>query len=295
MKKRIASYLMLIGAMLIFGSIGIFRRYIPLSSGLLACARGFMGALVLLLYLKIKKHKIGLPPEKKSLVLLVLSGVAMGANWILLFEAFNYTSVAVATLCYYMEPTIVVLMSPIILKEKLPGKKIICVVISIAGMILVSGITDGGSLQIDGMRGVLFGLEAAVLYSTVVILNKLIDMDDAYGKTIIQLLSAAIVLVPYVLATEKNGFANISGLSVVMVLIVGIVHTGFAYALYFGSMKELSAQSIAVLSYLDPVSALIMAAIILHEKLSLAGLVGGILIIGAALLSEINIKKNKEK
>lgn len=277
---------MFITSMLIYGTIGIFRRYIPVSSALLAFIRGLMGAAVLTLFVKAKGQKIRHGIGVKSLLLLVLSGAAMGFNWILLFEAYNYTTVATATLCYYMEPTIVIFVSPFIFKEKLTIRKVICAIVSLVGMIFVSGILNGQGIQLNETKGILFGLGAAVLYSTVVVLNKIVQIEDAYEKTIIQLLSAAIVLIPYLLLTEDFSSVQLSAISIWMILIVGIVHTGIAYALYFGSMKDLSSQSIAVLSYIDPVSALILSAIILGEEFTVFGLIGAILIIGSAIISE---------
>lgn len=291
MKSRIKSYLMLIGAMLIFGTIGIFRRNIPVSSGLLACVRGLLGTLFLLLFLFVTKRRPAKDLGKKNLLLLILTGGLIGANWILLFEAYNCTSVATATLCYYMEPTIVILVSPLIFKEKITLKKFLCALISVIGMVFVSGIVGGGEVYEKNVLGVLFGLGAAALYSTVVVLNKLIKVDDAYTKTLLQLFSAAVVLVPYLLLTEDFSAIRLGTLSIVLIVVVGIVHTGIAYALYFGSMNNLEAQSIAVLSYIDPVSALILSALILHEKTTVLGITGAVLIIGAALLSEVNFKK----
>lgn len=289
--NKTKSYLMLISSMLIFGTIGIFRRYIPLSSALLSCTRGFLGAAILIIFLKIKKVKLVHTIGIKKLLLLALTGALMGANWIFLFEAYNHTTVAVATLCYYMQPTIVIILSPIIFGERLSIKKFFCIIVSLIGMIFVSGIVDGNLQQATNVKGVLFGLLAAALYASVVILNKKIQMEDAYEKTIIQLLSAAIVLVPYLIFTEDFGAIEINVFSIVMILVVGVIHTGIAYAMYFGSMKALSAQSIAVLSYLDPVSALILSAAILKESLTIFGIIGAVMIIGTALFSEVGQKE----
>lgn len=288
MNARNKSYVMLIASMLIFGTIGIFRRYIPLSSGLLSCIRGVLGSLVLIAFVIIKKINFDRNIGIRNLILLIVTGALIGFNWILLFEAYNYTTVATATLCYYMQPTIVMLAAPLILREKLTGKKLLSVIISIVGMILVSGIFDTSELSLSAIKGISFGLGAAVLYAMVIILNKLINIDNAYEKTIIQLSSAAIVLIPYILFTEDFGNIVLSRISLIMILIVGIVHTGIAYAMYFASMKDLDAHSIALLSYLDPVSALILSALFLHEGLSIWGIVGAILIIGAALISELS-------
>lgn len=286
------SYILIISSMLIFGTIGVFRRYIPLSSGMLAFIRGVVGSLFLLGFVKIKGIKMGKDIDKKSLILTIISGGFIGINWILLFEAFNYTTVATATLCYYMQPTIVIFLSQLILKEKLVVKKVICAIISIIGMLFVTGVIDAGNApSIADLRGVFLGLGAAAFYSAVVMLNKMINMENAYTKTIIQLSSAAIILVPYLIATgEFTSWVSSEEINVfviVMILIVGIIHTGIAYAMYFGSMNNLKSQSIAIMSYIDPVFALILSAAFLHEKISIWGIIGAVLILGSALISEI--------
>lgn len=281
------SLCMLILAMLIFGTIGIFRRWIPLSSSLLAFARGVQGTLFLILFISLKKKKIFRDIEKRKLYLLILSGALIGINWMLLFEAYNATSVPTATLCYYMEPTIVILLSPFLLKEQLTGKKVICSILAIIGMIFVSGVLEGQKTGADDMKGILFGLGAAALYATVVIINKKLGKIDAYQQTIIQLGAASITILPYLILTEDFTRISWNGRTLLMLLIVGIVHTGIAYALYFGSMEGIKGQSIAIFSYIDPISALVLAAIFLGESLSIFGVVGAIMILGATLFSEL--------
>lgn len=286
--KNLKSYLMLIASMLIFGTTGIFRRFIPLSSGMLAFSRGLLGSAFLALFMRLSRRhsdeKLGL----KTLLLLVLTGALIGFNWIFLFEAYNYTSVATATMCYYMQPTIVILLSPLFLHERLTRRRLLCAAAAVSGMILVSGITGGTEASARNLTGVFFGLGAAVLYAAVVILNKKIALDDAYRRTAIQLAGAAVTLLPYLLLTEDFSAIHLSAASIALVLFVGAVHTGFAYALYFGSMKRLKAQSIAVLGYIDPVFALLLSAAVLHESLSPIALIGAALIIGSALISELS-------
>ena len=283
------SYMMLISSMLIFGTIGIFRKYIPLSSGMIAFFRGLLGSAFLFIFFAVKGHKTH-RIEKKKLLMLTVTGAILGLNWILLFEAYNYTSVATATMCYYMQPTIVILLSPITFQERITIKKGFCAIASIIGMVFVSGMMDNAGINAQDITGILCGLGAAVFYSLVVIMNKKVQIKDVYEKTIIQLASSAIILIPYLLLTENWSAIALDTMAVVMVLIIGIVHTGIAYALYFGSMKDLKAQSIAVLSYIDPVFALLLSAGVLHEKLSVFGVAGAVLILGSALISEINGK-----
>lgn len=285
-ESSLKSYLMLISAMLLYGTIGVFRRYIPLSSGMLAFSRGLLGSLFLWGLVRLrgrgKTERIG----RRSLLLLALTGALIGANWMLLFEAYNHTTVATATMCYYMQPTLVILLSPLVLRERLTARRLACAGAAVAGMAFVSGVADGGGISARDLSGVAFGLGAAALYATVILLNKKLQVEDVYRKTAVQLTAATVALAPYVLLTEDFAAIRLDARAAVLVLIVGIVHTGVAYAMYFGSMKRLRAQTIALLSYIDPVFALLLSAAVLHEPITPLGLLGAALIIGSALVSE---------
>ena len=276
-----------ISSMLIFGTVGVVRRYIPLPSALLAFARGILGGLFLLVFVMIRKKDAGERLPRRVLLRLMLTGALIGFNWMLLFEAFNHTTVAVATLCYYMQPTIVILLSPLVFRERLTAKKALCAAVSILGMALVSGVLGSGGTRGGSLRGILLGLGAACFYAAVIITNKKIQGVDPYRRTTVTLLSAGIVMLPYLLLT--NGFTGGGGglPAVLLLLVLGIVHTGIAYTMYFGSMDGLRVQTIAVLSYIDPVSALLFSALLLREPLGLAGVAGAVLIIGAAMVSEL--------
>lgn len=277
----------LISAMFIFGTIGIFVRYIPLPSSVLALVRGVVGTLFLLLFLKIKKQPLDKGAIKDNLWVLCLSGAFIGVNWILLFEAYRYTTVATATLCYYLAPVFVIVAAPIVLKEKNSLKKWICALIALVGMVFVSGVAEGGIPTLGELRGVMLGVGAAVFYASVMLLNKKLKPIGAYDKTILQLAAAAVVILPYALFTENVTALDWNPLSVCMLAVVGIVHTGIAYALYFGSMTHLKAHTIAIFSYVDPVVAIILSALILRESLTPLGIVGAILILGSTLVSEL--------
>lgn len=201
-KDNFKSYIALIGSMLIFGTLGVVRRYVPLSSAMLALCRGALGSVFLLIFVLVRGGKLKLP-ERKATLWLVLTGAIMGLNWMLLFEAYSYTTVAAATMCYYMQPTIVILLSPLVFRERLSGRKLACAAAAIVGMLFVSGVLSGGVGQVRDIRGIAFGLGAAALYAAVIILNKKVVVEDIYAKTVIQLAGAALVMIPYVLLTER--------------------------------------------------------------------------------------------
>ncbi len=282
------SLAMNIAAMLIFGTIGVVRRQIPLSSGFLAFTRGILGGLTILAFMKLKGKSVRENLSRSQVLWLSATGAIMGVNWILLFEAFEHTTVAVATLCYYMQPTIVILLSPLVFREKLSLKKALCAAVAVAGMILVSGVIGGSGPRGGIVTGILLALCAAVLYAAVIMMNKSqrIAGVNALQKTTVQLLSAGAVMIPWLLLSGGWPDAEWSPKVIVLVLTVGIVHTGIAYLLYFGSINGLRVQSIAILSYIDPVSALFFSALFLKEPLSLPGVIGAVMIIGSALVGE---------
>ena len=280
-------------SMVIFGTIGIFRRYIPLPSSLVAMTRGLTGMLFLLLVMVLRKRGMNRAAVRRKLGMLCLSGAAIGVNWILLFEAYNYTSVATATLCYYLAPMFVILASPLVVGERLTAKKLICVLAALLGMVFVSGVLEAGGGSSD-LKGVLLGLGAAVLYASVVLMNKQLGDVPAWDRTIVQLGSSAAVLLPYVLLTEDVGALSFTPATLALLMVVGIVHTGMAYAMYFGSLMQLKAQTAAILSYIDPVVAVLLSALLLKERMSLLSGLGAVLVLGAAIVSELPNARRRE-
>ena len=275
-------------SMLIFGTIGIFVRFIPLPSSVIALARGIIGAAFLLLIVCARRSRLSLAAIRRNLPLLLASGAFLGFNWMLLFEAYRYTTVATATLCYYLAPVFITLASPLVLRERLTPVKVLCVVAALFGMALVSGVWEAGAGGSRSLTGVLLGVGAAVLYACIVLLNKKLKDIAAFDTTIMQLGISALVLLPYALLTESAAQMQISPLSGVLLLTVGILHTGVAYALYFGSIRGLPAQTVAIFSYIDPIVAILLSALLLKERMGLAGGVGAELVLGSTLISEVS-------
>lgn len=289
---RLNARLPFILSMLIFGSIGLFVRWIPLSSAMLALVRGVVGALFLLLVLAIRKQGLDLSAIRARLPLLALSGACLGVNWVLLFEAYRYTAVSTATLCYYMAPVLVILVSPLLFKEQLGAKKLLCVAAALLGMVLVSGVLRSGGGAGTELRGILMGLGAAVFYAAVMLFNQKLGAVSAYDKTIVQLGVSSLVMVLYLLLT--HGFSGMGGMTVpsaLLLLLVGVVHTGIAYALYFGAIQAIPAQTAALMSYIDPVVAILLSALVLREAMGPLEILGAVLILGATLVSELTANK----
>lgn len=291
MKKESSARMSLILAMIIFGTIGIFRKYIPLSSGIVAWVRGVLGVAFLLIFIKMKKINMDWNSIRAHLKILLISGGLIGMNWVLLFESYRYTSVAAATLCYYMAPIFVMIVSPFVLKEKMTVKKAVCVIVALLGMVFVSGVLDGEISDLSELKGILFGLGAAALYATVIMMNQKLKKVPTYDKTIMQLGTAAVILIPYILLVEDLSAVTLTPLIIIMLIIVGVVHTGIAYALYFGSMNELRAQTVALFGYIDPIVAIILSALFLKEPMTVYSAIGAVLVLGATMISELPEKR----
>lgn len=285
MKEKVS----LILSMVIFGTIGIFVNYIGLPSGVIASCRGITGAVVILAVMLITGRKIDFKAVKKKLPVLLASGAAIGFNWILLFEAYRFTGIPVATVCYYTAPIIVVIVSSFIFKDRLKAKQIICVFVALIGVALVSGVFQSDSSKITG---VLCGLGAAALYASVMIMNKFMGEVESYERTVVQLSVAGLVVLPY--AWFTMGDITFNPKSAILLVVVGVVHTGFAYLLYFGAMKKLKSQTVAILSYIDPASAIILSSIVFVQLPTVHEFIGVVLIMSAAALSEIRIKEKQK-
>ena len=281
------SRIFLISSMVIFGTIGLFVRGISLPAAEIALYRSLLAILLVGVFMLLRKKDKSAPKQsiRRMLPLLFLSGAALGFNWILLFEAYRYTTISSATLAYYFAPVLVTLLSYFLFKEKLGVKQWLCFAASTLGVLLITGIGGEGSSTI----GVLLGLGAACLYATVVLINKYIGEIDGILRTLLQFCAAAVVMLPYV--ALSGGFhlqdLRIGGIS--LLLCVGLIHTGVAYCLYFSSLKDMKGQEVAVMSYIDPLVAVIASVAILREPISPLEIIGGLLILGSAIINEIKL------
>ena len=286
-RNHIIARLQIITAMVAFGTIGVFVRYIPLASSEIALWRGFIAFLVLSAFMVASGRLSGLSAHRSKLGKLFFAGAAMGFNWILLFEAYRYTSVALSTLSYYFAPTIMVIGSFLVFREQLTKKQVICFMVSTAGLIMIIGFSGGGS---NDLIGILFGLGAAVLYALVILTNKATGAIDGLTRTWIQFAAAIIVLLPYTYLVGGFHVLSLERTGLVSLLILGIVHTGIMYYLYFSALAHLKGQQVAILSYIDPIVAVVLSVALLHESITTLQLAGGLLILGATLVNELKRK-----
>ena len=277
---------MLTGSMVVFGTIGLFVKYIPLASSQVALSRALIASVIVGGFLLLRRKRPEVTALKKALPWLLLSGAAMGFNWILLFEAYKYTTVSKATLCYYLAPTLVTVLSALLFRERLGLKKILCFTASTLGIVLISGLgTDAGR---NDLAGIAFGVGAACLYATVMLLNKHIHGVDGLWRTFAQFVASAIVLIPYVLLTDGFDLSGLLPRAWVLLLAVGIVHSGIAYCLYFSALKALPGQKSAILSYIDPLVAVLLSVLVLREAMPAWQLICGCaLILGGAICNDL--------
>lgn len=285
--------LSLVMTMFIFGTIGIFVNYINLPTNIIAVVRGFVGAISLLLITKIKKEKISIQAISKNWKLLFFSGFLIGLNWVLLFEAYMYTSVAIATLCSYLAPIFMMLTSYFLFKEKLRPSNFLCVFVALLGMVFVSGVFETSEYAANHFKGVLFGVMTAICYTFVIFINKSIKDISPNDKTVVQLFIAGLSFLPYTLLSKNTTSISFDFLSIFLLLIVAVLHTGYSYSIYFNCVAKLKTQTVAMYSYTDPIVAIVLSTIILKQKMTLLSVIGAILILGSTMVNELLERRKK--
>ena len=269
-------------AVTLYGTIGVFLRQIRLPSEMAALCRGVIGSLFILAYLRLRGERLHREAIRANLGWLVLSGVMLGLNWIFLFGAYIATTVAVASLCNYMAPLMVILLAPVLLHEPLEKRKLPYVAAAFAGIVLVSGVGGGSGAT---PLGVALGLLAALCFVGIVLCNRKLRGLPALDRSVVQLAVSALTILPYVLVRHGGLPLPSDGPTWAILLMLGLLHTGVAYCLYFSGMARLPVQQVAVLGYIEPVVSVLCSAAVLHEPLSAAGWTGAALILGAAVLS----------
>ncbi len=288
MKKTNRAALSLSFCMAVFGTISIFVKGIDLPASEIALYRAAIACVVLLGYLAVTRRLGQLRTLRRVLPLLFASGAAMGFNWIFLFTAYRYTTVALSTLAYYFSPTLVVLGSLALFREKLTLRQILCFAGSTAGLVLIVGVRGGGSRALPGLA---FGLLAAVLYAAVVLCNKRTGDVDGAVRTWVQLAAAALVITPYVATTGGFHLAALDAVGWANLLVIGAGFTGVLYALYFTAVSRLPGQQAAVLSYIDPAVSVLVSVFWLHEPITALQVLGGVLILAFALANELGRRR----
>lgn len=278
-------YIKFIAAMLIFGTNGLLVTNISLSSAEIVLTRTFLGSLFILAIVLIKQD-FSLKKFKGTMISVILAGLSLGAGWVFLFEAYKYASVSIGTLIYYCGPIIVIILSPLIFHERLTWNKIIAVIAVAAGMMCITGISSvTGGIS----RGIICGAIAALLYAALIICNKFVKGIKGIDSTLAQLTIAFLVILMYLFITQGGLCYIPEGRELVFIIILGVVNSGLACYLYFSSMQKLPGQTVALCSYLDPLSALIVSFLFLNERLTIIQIMGAILILGGALFGELKL------
>ena len=276
--------------MLLFGTIGTLSRYIDMPSSVIALGRAFFSVLTIILILALRRQKLDWDDIKRNIGWLTLSSVFMCCNWVCQFEAFKYTTIAVSTLCYYMQPVFYILAAAIVIKEKLSPKKLVCVAVAFCGMIFVSGVLQTG-FHISELKGVLFGIAGGFFYAMVVLINKYMKDISPVNTTIMQMALVSLIMLPYSAATGGLAAARVTTVGIICLIVLGALHTGIAYIIYFDAVNKLSAQTVGILSYIDPVEAVLLSAFFLKEPLTIWTIIGAVMILGATAVSELKTDK----
>ena len=280
------SRLQFIFTVMLFGTIGTLSRYINMPSSIICLGRAFSGAITIIVLLAARKERPDTEAIRKNIWWLILSSTLMCCNWTCQFEAYKSTTIATSTLCYYMQPVFYILAGAFILKERLTVKKIICVAVAFCGMILVSGVLQIG-LHLSELKGVIFGVSGGFFYAMVVLINKYMKDISPVNTTIMQLALVSLIMFPYSVVTGAFSEVSITSAGIICLLILGVIHTGIGYIIYFDAVNKLPTQTVGILSYIDPVEAVLLSAFFLKEPVNVYTIIGAVMILGAAAVSEL--------
>lgn len=286
-----------LAALLLFGSNGIIAAAIALPSSDIVLLRTFLGAFSLVTILAItQRHKLQAPSRPREAAALILSGAALGASWIFLFRAYQTIGVGVSSLLYYCGPIIVMALSPFIFGEKLTGGKIAGFIAVACGAFLIAAQGLGGNMPI---AGIVCGIASAFCYALMVIASKGAPRIEGLENSALQLSAAFVTALVLTLVTQGTpsffspGIATSTDWRAVAML--GVVNTGIGCLLYFSAVAKLPVQTVAVVGYLEPLSAVVFSTVLLGEVITPVRLMGAALIIGGALFCELAGKRASTK
>lgn len=286
-------YILFIAAMLIFGTNGVFASMLDMSGSQLVLMRTLIGSVILFIIVLLTRSKLSGEVLRREKRRLLLAGICLGANWVLLFEAYNLMNVSLATLTYYTAPVMVLVLAPFVLGEKQHGRAYVGMAIVAAGMLLAVG-TDFGEGGVTAV-GLIVGLGSAVFYAALMLVNRKIEGVSGLNLTFIEIVIAAVILLPYVFATSGGVPLPTDAKGIFALLFLCTVNTGLACWMYFSSMNRLPAKAVALLGYFDPVSALIFSAVFLDERLSLVQAAGAALVLAGALVGQGRFTKASDE
>lgn len=275
---------------MLFGVNGIIASHISLGSVQIVLLRTLAGGLLLGAVFFATGKKPAFPTHKRETVYICISGIAMGCSWMLLYEAYRQIGVSIATLLYYCGPVIVMVLSPILFKERLNPVKIAGFITVLAGVLLINGSTSDTR---GNPFGVFCGLASAATYVVMVAANKKAVHIQGTENCVIQLASAFLTVAVFAMFRGEL-FFRINPRELVWILLLGLVNTGIGCWLYFSSIGRLPVQSVAILGYSEPLSAVLFSVLFLGEKMLPLQIVGAVLIIGGALLGESAVFKGRK-
>jgi len=280
-------------SMVIFGTLGAVIRFINLPSSEISLIRGLLGVMFLTPFLLVNRRKGMLDDLRANYITLLLTGTALAVNWILYTNAFRYTTIALATISYYIAPVIAVMLSIVFMKERISILKVVCIGFTLTGMVLMINTGKSDNTSYDHFTGILFGFSAAFCYASLMVLNKFIRNLNGLETTLLQLFLSALVLFPYAFFAGEMKPLLQDERSLYILLVLGVVHTGLGFLLFFTGIKGLTTQEIAILSYLDPLTSVLLSCFIFHERMTAMQITGAIMICGVTLAGTLNWKAVK--
>lgn len=275
-------------AILLFGVSGLFGKLLPIDPSWIVLGRTLVGSTVLVLILaSMGKIRCMFVPDQ-WLVNMMLGSV-LAIHWITFFQAIQVSSVAIGLLSFSSFPVFVTLLEPLLFRERLRWLDILTATGVVVGLFIVFPLSSMNT-ETGIVEGMGWGILSALLFAILSLANRhRIQKTDAMALTCLQNMGAVITTA---LIMPKSGVA------VTMdywpqFLALGLLCTTIPLMLFLNSLRYLKAQLVSLVTCLEPVYGIILAAILLSEIPSLRTLAGGVVILGAITVGSLFKEKKR--
>ncbi len=271
-------------SLILFGLNGVVASYISLPSDEIVFLRTLTGSVVLLAVFLALREKFTFRQYRRDFFFVAASGVAMGASWIFLYEAYQLIGVSISSLAYYCGPVIVLLFAPVLFREKLTWAGIVSFVVVLSGTFFVNGDI---LLTGDNGWGLFCGAMSAVMHAAMVICTKKAVRIGGLENATWQLIFSFLAVAVFMVCAGKPLTFEIAAEDWLPILILGVFSTGICCYLYFSSIVRLPIQTVSICGYLEPLSAVVFSVLLLGEVMLPLQIFGAVLILVGAVFGEM--------
>lgn len=278
MREKTKGLIIIHLSVVMFGLTGLFGRFVDLPAAFIVLGRVFFAGLSLGLMVKARGMDIAVKNRRDALML-AASGAVITVHWVTFFLSVKASTIAIAVITFSTFPLFLAFIEPALFGEKIKMREILLAAAMLCGVFILSG---GSGFGGDTLRGIIFGMICSFSYAIFSLMNR--KLIENYASTVVsffQQVTATLLLLP-VLLFERPAI-TVSNL--VLLALLGVVFTGLAHTLYISGLKNVNGRSAGMIAGLESVYGIAAAALLLAEYPTAREIAGGVVILGAALIS----------